>query len=1204
MRFRGLIIACFILTLAPASPAASPFQQLVAGAQLRDAAVDHASGKLFAAAFDKGGIWVYDPSSFERIDQLPAGQGPVALAISQDGAFLACANRLDGTVSLYRLPEGALEETILVEKGPSAIAALPDSRFAVANTFADSVSVIDPYNTAVVIRLDAVPAVPVGIAASENYLAIVGRVEETLYLLARDDWDSPTLVALDGVPKDVHALSSDRFVVQTGKGISLVEARTGTVSKRSNREVSALAAAGDEIFGVEASTVIRFSSTLDVIDETALSDNAGLLVSASGILVAMSPAKLTWQVWNRDGLQLTKTSGSVPLANQEMQVVEAGPAVVAPAGTEANDAASSPEPAVPEESAVSPPAVPAAPPEVPETAQPPLTVSAASSGNNGGRLPSGSTAMAVADRDPVVPAAGDSVPSTTSTPTRSIRQHPVRTEAVGVPRGNRRPSAVPLRQLSRQSITEALTQPTEFGSTEAGFQAPDWTQPFEDVEWDEGKQDLNTDMLDLRGNVRLRLGDMYFRADAFQYAPATGDIHAEGNVYIEQEASTFTADRVDYEVPEEIAIEDPTILQSELTQQDQERMRLSKGRVLASMVNIEEPTRSLRADNVEYDFATSTGTITHARGQAGVYYYAADEFRMVGPMSVEADDVWVTTCDHDPPHYKIRLRKAAIKDGDALGGTNMRLQLGGFDTPFFMPKWKRGGAGNYPWTLDFDSGRLAEIGYYVNVGQRYELSPDLALGPRVFITEKEGVGFGADLEYDFMKNPSSRLYRTQGEAHGLYTTEDRGYLEAYHRYEYDNDLVLRAQVEQWSDRDFYKDFFYDNYRNRTTPRTFANVTYRKQDFIATGTLQLETHGWITGTERIPEASFHYIEHPLGNHFYLASDTTLGYYNREPRGTDALRAMNTVRLTYDWDPLPALSVTPFIELESSWYSNERRSDSSATRISPNTGVTLQTRFHKEYPGRWGFSAFKHVVVPSMTFSYRPSSTVDVRDVPHFDVLDTVVGRSRVESKISNILYGRDEVTSEVWQVGRLTLYQGNDLWNETKKSSDYELEMDLRPRPWWGTQFVAERHDLSQDFDLDPRLRVQDALTEVYEALTPRRNRNPAPDTFDDYSRVLAQVYYDQAPFDARIGFSYTETESRVFNREVLYGAGYDFSEKWGIGFEHRYDFEDGSLRSQSYEIRRSLHCWETSIRFRDRESGFDIDVEFNIKAFPGTRLKF
>jgi len=112
----------------------------------------------------------------------------------------------------------------------------------------------------------------------------------------------------------------------------------------------------------------------------------------------------------------------------------------------------------------------------------------------------------------------------------------------------------------------------------------------------------------------------------------------------------------------------------------------------------------------------------------------------------------------------------------------------------------------------------------------------------------------------------------------------------------------------------------------------------------------------------------------------------------------------------------------------------------------------------------------------------------------------------------------------------------------------------------------------------------------------------------NYSRVLAQFYYDEmspeSPVSGRLGFAYTATQSRKYNREILYGLGYRLGENWGLAFEHIYDMDGGNLRTQTYEVRRSLHCWETAIRFRDRESGFDIDLTFYIKAFPGSRLKF
>ncbi len=764
--------------------------------------------------------------------------------------------------------------------------------------------------------------------------------------------------------------------------------------------------------------------------------------------------------------------------------------------------------------------------------------------------------------------------------------------------------------LSRRSILDALRQPTQFGSPEAGFQAPDWTDPMRYFEADSMEQDIATGDVLLEGNVRLRLGDMYFESDEFDFQELSGMLEAKGNIRLEQDRSYLTADHFTYRLPTEDQLPERFPFEPPMDEEGRARQRLTMGRITAENVMIVEPTREMAAGDIDYDFTRDTGHVLNTTGRAGIYYYGAEELHIHGPECFEGKDVWVTTCDLEHPHYRIRLSEARFENGVITEGSHARLQLGGYNTPFYLPRYSATGLGGHTWNMDFDSGRRAEIGYFFNVGQRWEISPDFSIGPRLFVTQKEGVGGGVDFEYDYMETPASRLYRTRGEFNSLYTNEDRGYLQFYHRYEYDNDLVMRVQAEQWSDQDFYKDFYFYDYRNRTAPRTFADVTYRQPGYMATGTLRLNTHNWMRQTESIPSLGFHIFERELTENLYFSLDTLHGYYNRKPDGSQAFRTSNQARLSYNWNPMQGLSITPFGELDTTWYSRKRISDETDFRISPLFGVTAQSRFHKAYPGFWGFSDFKHVVAPSITYSYRPDTNWNLAETHRFSALDNRFGRSRIESRLDNIFYGRDAETGEVWQVGRFSLYQGNDFASETVKSEDYEIELDLRPRPWWGLQLVGERHvatdNIGRPFLEDLRMRA----INLYED---RIGRPYDSDTafylgMGNHSRVLAQVYYDEmspeSPISGRLGFAYTATQAQKYNRDILYGLGYSLGENWGFSFEHTYDLDSGDLRTQTYELRRSLHCWETAIRFRERESGFDIDLTFYIKAFPGSRLKF
>lgn len=791
----------------------------------------------------------------------------------------------------------------------------------------------------------------------------------------------------------------------------------------------------------------------------------------------------------------------------------------------------------------------------------------------------------------------------------TYHRQPLRTGIIRAPRPGLRPSPNPLEAMNRSAIRDAVMRPLEFGAPGLGFEPPDWTEPLRDLKADSMVTDLSTGETVLKTNVRLRLGEMLFNSDEFRYSEAAGSYKAIGNVIVTQQSSELTASSVEYFAPEDEVVEKTFILEPAPSEAVFARRRLTMGRLLAENLEVVEPTRHLYADYVDYDFATQTGELRNTHGLAAVFLYNAEHVQLLGPEDAKLHNAWFTTCPREEPHYRLLVDELTIRGGEAVAAKKARLQLGNYKLPFYLPLWK--GGKDQPWALDFDSGRQAEIGYFVNTGILFEATPEVSIGPRIMPTSKEGIGLGGDLYYDFYDNPSSYLYRTKGEAHVLYTHKDRGHGLWRHRYDMNNDLTLRMEAEQWSDQEYFKEFFYDDYKNRTTPRTFANLSYRQPSYIATATTRVNTHSWIRETERLPEGSFHLIDRPLLGNFHVAYDNVTGYNRLDHFDIDGARTVNIGRLSYNWDPLPALGVTPFYQVEGTWYQRLSDSNTSGTRFSNLFGVTLETRFHKVYPGMLGFSAFKHIVVPSITYSYRPSSTLSPYEAPQYDALDNVYGYSRIETKISNVFLGREAESNEVWQVGRISLYQGNDFWNEVRKSEDYEVEVDIRPRPWWGTQFVGERHTSARYATFEnPKLfeRLFPRIRERIYDYTWREELYGVNRSRADYSRILTQFYYDNTMlggrFNGRVGFAYTDTDGQVFNRELLYGMGYKLGENWGLGFEHIYNLEADNLRSQTYELRRKFDCWETAIRVRDRESGFDVNLEVSLLAFPGSAIKF
>jgi len=1209
-----VVLTSLALGSTAASLAQTPFEKHDAGAVMRDAVIDAARGILYVSVYDVNEVWKIDLSSGTRIASAPVEEGPTALALSNDGGTLACVNRIAGSVSLLRTSDLQVSAIVPCEGSADDVSALPGGGFAVANSFNDSITLIDPNQPQSPALIEGVSSVPSSVAASESFLAVTTRTPAQLLLYAGGSRAPSAAIAVPESPFGVYALPNDRFLVATRSGVVVAEAASGSVTARRELEVYDAAVDGDRIYLLTKGAVDVCDLSLSPVGRQPVSDTARNVAAAGGVVVALSPHDRAWYAMG------TPSASGMNVASVDTAPAPPPPVVESPAPAVAAQMAAP----IAEETKREPAVVPA--PEVVEAE--PSGPAAAPAGQEPREAP-------MADRSPAAE------PTPEPSPTEPELESPVaaasmakspqprrsrirRTEPVAAapdepesPDAPRRPAASPLEGGPREPTAgDAIAEGLDLGSSEGGFEPPDWTQPYRDIQADTIEVLDNGNIKIATGNARLSLDTIHFAADRVFIDERTGQIEASGNVEVVQGESTAWADTVQYTVPLNAQLENPPpLMPSGEGEQEYAQRVLSLGKMDATNIEIVEPTREFKADHVIYDFGTQTGEAWGVEGQAGQVRFGAEHLTMLGEGDVSGEELWLTTCDCDHEYYRIRMKQATITSGQAVTGKSARLELGGAGTPLWWPRWGYKGGDDTPTVgFDFDSGKRAELGYYINVGQQFAVTPNVELGIRFFPTTKESVGFGLDGRYNFMETPAEPLYRSKGEFRSLITTDSRGYYEWYHRHELEPDTIMLVQMEHWSDREFYKDFYYDQYKDRTQPRHFVNVTHTKPTYIATATARKTTNNFVSETERMPEVTYHLLERQLFDSFYFTFNTIDGYNEREPEGENALRSINVARLTYDLELGQVLNITPYAELEGSWYGKTREEGDSATRVSTELGATLQTRFQRTYDGRWGFSGFKHIVLPSLTYSYRPEASLGVEDTPRFDAYDNVYGRSRLESKIDNIVMGRDAETGDAWQVARLSLYYGDDFANEIRDSRDYELELDLRPRPLWGFQTIAEHHSITDetDIDLDRPFFVQRTLIEIYDRFA---NEPFDPETADkyntaygDYDRLLAFLYYDDRHYggvlNGRIGFAYTKTQDEVFNREILYGAGYKLGPKWSVAFEHRYDFERGDLYRQRYEVRRVLQCLEGALQVTERGSGWDVGIEFSLTGIPGTRVRF
>jgi len=737
-----------------------------------------------------------------------------------------------------------------------------------------------------------------------------------------------------------------------------------------------------------------------------------------------------------------------------------------------------------------------------------------------------------------------------------------------------------------RSLERAFSEAIDYESTKDSLLKIEVTEPFENVDSPDLRGNIfRKDKFSAREGIEFDLDHAHFSAESLDVDRAAGLLKIDGDVEISSPGSRLTADSFFLQRSPilEIAAEDR--IRYRLVphgHEPYEVSRLGDGVLEAYNLDFTEMKRAFKADYIQYDSVDHTGVLRQVRGYSDPFYFGADEVRLLGPASFEVKNIWLTTCDLDDPHYRIRFSQARVEDGRLIMGKETRLQIGKRKRTFFYIPQISGldFTGEDRLRLELETGQRSELGYYLNIAQWYSVTPNVDLAYRFYPTANEGLGFGLDGEYDFRQNPASRFFGSKGEFETLYTTKDRGYTQWYHRQELSKDLTLLAQWEQWYDREFVKDFYNNDYENRSGPRTFANLTYLKDGYIVTGTASKSTHNFIRETEKLPEATFHLLERRIGEGLYLSMDSVVGYYDAGSSDVRAQRYSQVARLSYDFNVMHGFNILPFVEGSATHYSERLATEDADSRISGLAGVTTQFRFQRSYGGRGRFDGFKHIFVPSVTYFRESSSSIDDEDVPRFDAIDNRPSRERIESKIDNLVLGRNSENGQVWRVAKLTLYQGNDIWSETAEATDYEVDMEIRPRPWWGIRTFAEQHRVSEEIGVGGH----------------------------DFDRVLSFIFYDdnnfENSFNARLGYALTEVGDVRVDREIMYGVGYKLSKKWSFSADHTFDLDESEIRRQSYQIRRRLHKWDMGLRIRDRPSGTDVNLVMSLIGFSGTRLSF
>jgi len=328
--------------------------------------------------------------------------------------------------------------------------------------------------------------------------------------------------------------------------------------------------------------------------------------------------------------------------------------------------------------------------------------------------------------------------------------------------------------------------------------------------------------------------------------------------------------------------------------------------------------------------------------------------------------------------------------------------------------------------------------------------------------------------------------------------------------------------------------------------------------------------YIEDVDRLPGVRLELLEQELlDTGLFFSAANEIAYLDIEPRGPDSTRNFTEARLAYPVRLWQWLSLVPFLEGDGTYYS-DTPTDDDEYRISGAAGIVTQSRFHKVYDSPFNrYTAFRHLVVPTITYRFRPTPDDEPEDLYQFDSIDLIDRENMLEFELRNYLQAKTP-DGDKTDLLEYVLTAGFEFDDGEDKLASLENEFLIRPSRRW--EFAFKSVD---DFRDERRA--------------------------DLVSAVARYAVADS--FRATVGAIHEDTVLKPHATQGVYSLSKSFGPLWRAGFQQRYDFATSELSYQELWIWRDLHCWELLFSVQDRSEATEVMVLFNIKAFPMNRIE-
>lgn len=733
---------------------------------------------------------------------------------------------------------------------------------------------------------------------------------------------------------------------------------------------------------------------------------------------------------------------------------------------------------------------------------------------------------------------------------------------------------------------------------------------------------------------------VYYRSDSIIYNPDDSVISLLSQAAVSNKSVSLSAGNINFNTASELvtAYDDTT------------RFDTSSSYVPVLLKDGEE---EILGSYLEYSLATEKGMIHKSRSEyQDAYYRGRELYRQEKNIFFVKAGVY-TSCDREQPHFHFYADNMKVIQGDRVVARSVSFYIEKiplFWAPYYVFSIKSGRhSGFLPFRLgNFERGGrfIKNVGYYWAPSEYWDITASLDYN------EGYGLTYNGAFRYSW-------LYRFSGSVSGSYSSESyynnyneiinrRWRIRFDHSQTFSPTFSMMANGHFISDKSYYTDYSTDQ-DDRLNRSLKSQVSLSKKlgsaslsaQFIHTDEIDREAR-----TDQMPTASLSLPSRPIFgspgkgpdgeirsrwyHSIYSGYSVRLNNYSRRTTDTlggrsrrEYLTANHSTSLSAPFKLFTYIKINPSFSYQETWYKVFETDQSRAAEIDASTmyrryayssSVNASTDFYGTvYPKVFGLEGFRHVLTPTVGFSWAPEITRhdNIRNYTgaggggakrrsmNFSLrqLFQAKVKSGEEFKLLDLLSLSSSLSHNFEATGKKfsnlsTSAQSSLLKNISLTASwVHDLyEPNTEKLRWWSP--YLQSFTLSTTFRTGGLLGQYEAPAEEDSSMFPgRRMSDRDGEKQQSWNLSVSHQYRESGRGTA---FSKTHT--------VNFSLSTTITPNLSISYRQYYDIARHKTVSRSIEIHRKMHCWEG--RFWWTIDGSNKGYQFRINVIAIPEIKF